>query len=92
MHAPRRPTDRAAARRAAWAALSMSGGTAPGILVWMPINSGAACAPIKLVISPPQSPPCAVNFAYPRRFISTTQARAMRSGPQPAAVGLPEKP
>ena len=31
----------------------------------------------------PQSPPCATNFVYPRRFISTTQARAMRSGPQP---------
>jgi hypothetical protein len=40
----------------------------------------------------PKSPPCATNFAYPRRFISTTQAFAVRSGPQPEAVGLPENP
>ena len=39
----------------------------------------------------PQSPPCATNFVYPRRFISSTQARAIRSGPQPGPVGLPEK-
>ena len=29
----------------------------------------------------PQSPPCATNFVYPRRFISTVQARAMWAGP-----------
>jgi hypothetical protein len=29
---------------------------------------------------------------YPKRFISTSHARAMRSGPQPVAVGLAEKP
>ena len=40
----------------------------------------------------PQSPPCATYFVYPRRCISATQARAMRSGPQPVPVGLPEKP
>jgi hypothetical protein len=29
---------------------------------------------------------------YPRRFISTTQARAVRGGSHPVAVGLPENP
>ena len=74
------------------AALSISGGTAPAMLVWMPSNSGGACTPIMSTTSAPQSPPCATNFVYPRRFISTIQARAMRSGPQPVAVGLPENP
>jgi hypothetical protein len=50
------------------------------------------CAPMNSVTIAPQSPPCATNFLYPRRFMSTTQARAMRSGSQPGAVGLPEKP
>jgi hypothetical protein len=58
----------------------------------MPSNSGAACTPISSVTTAPQSPPCATNFVYPRRFISTVQARAMRSGPQPVVVGLSEKP
>src|SRR5260370_32706380 len=40
----------------------------------------------------PQSPPCATNFVYPRRFMSTTQARAMWAGSQPVVVGLPENP
>ena len=40
----------------------------------------------------PQSPPCATNRVYPRRFISTVQARAMRMGSQPVAAGLPENP
>jgi hypothetical protein len=44
------------------------------------------------VMSAPQSPPCATNFLYPKQFISTTQARAMRSGSHPGVVGLPENP
>src|SRR5688572_20405399 len=62
------------------------------MLVWMAINSGGACAPIRSVMRAPQSPPCATYFLYPRRFISTFQARAIRSGPQPVVVGLLEKP
>ena len=49
----------------------------------MPSNSGAASAPISSVMTAPQSPPCATNFVYPRRFISTTHARAMCWGSQP---------
>ena len=44
------------------------------------------------VTAAPQSPPCATNRVYPRRFISTTQARAMRAGSQPVVVGLAENP
>ena len=62
------------------------------MLVWMPSNSGGACTPISSVMIAPQSPPCATNFVYPRRFISTVQARAMWAGSQPVVVGLPEKP
>ena len=46
----------------------------------MPSNSAGACAPISSVMIAPQSPPCATNFLYPRRFMSTTQARAMCCG------------
>src|SRR6516162_8968428 len=41
----------------------------------MPRSSGAACTPISSVTTAPQSPPCATNLVYPRRFISVTQAR-----------------
>src|SRR5713101_6551646 len=58
----------------------------------MASNSGGASTPIRSVMSAPQSPPCATNFLYPKRFISRTQARAMRSGSQPGVVGLPENP
>jgi hypothetical protein len=44
------------------------------------------------VTAAPQSPPWATNRVYPRRFISTTQARAIRTGSQPVAVGLAENP
>ena len=40
-------------------AAKISGGTAAGMLVWMPTNSGGACTPICSVTSAPQSPPCA---------------------------------
>jgi hypothetical protein len=33
-----------------------------------------------------------VEPLYPRRFISATQARAVRSGPQPVVVGFAENP
>src|SRR6516164_1205986 len=46
----------------------------------MPSNSGGACRPIMSTTTAPQSPPCATNFVYPMRFISTTQARAMGRG------------
>jgi hypothetical protein len=52
----------------------------------MPSSPGGACAAITSVIIAPQSPPCATNFLYPRRFISTTQARAMRAGSWPACL------
>jgi integrase len=32
------------------------------------------------------------SYHEPRRLINSTQARAMRSGPQPVVVGLPENP
>ena len=44
-----------------WSAFETSGGTAPGMLVWMPSNSGGACTPIRSTTSAPQSPPCATN-------------------------------
>jgi hypothetical protein len=62
-------------------ALSTSGGTVPGKVVCTPSGPGGACAAITSVMSPPQSPPCATNCVYPRRFISTTQARAVQAGP-----------
>src|SRR5260370_37379533 len=58
----------------------------------MPSSSGAACSPMACVTAAPQSPPCATNRVYPRRFISTTQARAMRVGSQPVVAGLAENP
>ena len=58
----------------------------------MPANSGAAWMPIVWVTAAPQSPPWATNRVYPRRFISTTHARAVRTGSQPVAVGLAENP
>ena len=61
------------------------------MLVWMPINSGGACTPISSAMMAPQSPPCATNFVYPRRFISTIHARAMWAGSQPVVVGLARK-
>src|SRR3984957_5334087 len=70
----------------------MSAGAVPGMLEWMPRSSGAACSPIACVTAAPQSPPCATNRVYPSRFISTTQARAMRVGSQPVVVGLAENP
>ena len=48
--------------------------------------------PIVCVTAAPQSPPCATYSVYPSRFISTAQARAVRTGSQPVAVGLPENP
>jgi hypothetical protein len=42
--------------------------------------------------SAPKSPPCATNSSCPRRFIGTTQALAVRSGPQPEVVSLAENP
>jgi hypothetical protein len=62
------------------------------MLEWMPSSPGAACIPMAWVTAAPQSPPWATNSAYPRRFISTTQARAVRTGSQPVAVGLAENP
>ena len=58
-------------------AFAMAAGTVPGMLEWMPINSGGAFAPIASVIWAPQSPPCATNRAYPSRFINANQAPAM---------------
>ena len=36
-------------------------GTAPGMLVWIPSNSGGASTPIMSTMSAPQSPPCATQ-------------------------------
>jgi hypothetical protein len=44
------------------------------------------------VTAAPQSPPWVTNRVYPRRFISTTQARATRTGSHPGALGLAENP
>src|SRR5206468_10199963 len=73
-------------------ALLISAGTVADMLVEMPSNSGGACRAICSETAFPQSPPCATNFVYPSRFISTTQALAMRGGSQPPVVGLPENP
>ena len=48
--------------------------------------------PIVCVTAAPQSPPWATNRVYPRRFISTTHARAIRTGSHPVLVGLAENP
>ena len=48
--------------------------------------------PITSETALPQSPPCATNRVYPRRFIRVIQARAMRGTSQPGAVVLPENP
>ena len=55
-------------------------------------NSAGACTPMSSVMMAPQSPPCATNFVWPRRFISTVQARAMWAGPHPVVAGFPEYP
>jgi hypothetical protein len=70
----------------------MSAGMVAGMLVWMPINPGGVCRAICSVNAFPQSPPCATYRVYPRRCMSTAQARAMRIGSQSVVVGLPEKP
>src|SRR5215213_5040913 len=74
------------------AALLISGGITLGRFVCIPINSGCPCVAITSLIIAPQSPPCATYRVYPRRFISTAQARAMRAWSQPVVVGLPENP
>ena len=58
----------------------------------MATSSAGASTAMASVISEPKSPPCATYRVYPRRLISTIQARAMRAGFQPVAVGLPENP
>jgi hypothetical protein len=57
-----------------------------------PEDAGGACAPMACVTAALQSPPCATNSVYPRRCISTTHARAIRTGSQPVVVGLAENP
>src|SRR5512145_2705940 len=74
------------------AALLISGGIALGRFVWRPINSGCPCVAIRSLTSAPQSPPCATYRVYPRRFISTAQARPIRAWSQPVVVGFPENP
>ena len=51
----------------------MVGGTAPGMVVWMPSRPAGACAPIRSVTMAPQSPPWATRWRYPRRSISTAE-------------------
>ena len=53
---------------------------------WMPSNSGGARTPIMSTTTAPQSPPCATNFVYPSRCISTTRGTrdSLRS---PAGAG-----
>src|SRR5271170_2824355 len=58
----------------------------------MASNSGDACLAIMVQTPAPKSPPCATNFEYPRRFINTSQALAVRWGPQPGVLGLAENP
>ena len=62
------------------------------MLVWMPSSPGGVSRAICSVTALPQSPPCATNLVYPSRLISSTQARAMRTGSQPVSVGFPENP
>ena len=71
----------------------MATGTVPGMLEWIPINSGGAFAPIVSVIWAPQSPPCATNRAYPPfhqrepgvRDVNGTPPRAGRLAGEPVA-------
>src|SRR3954463_12074858 len=58
----------------------------------MPSNPAADWRAIAPATGAPQSPPCATYRVSPRRFISSAQACAMRSGSQPVLVGLPENP
>jgi hypothetical protein len=62
------------------------------MLEWMPTSPGGAWVPMAWVTAAPQSPPWATNSVYPRRCISSTQARAVRTGSQPVLVGLAENP
>src|ERR1700730_18465760 len=58
----------------------------------MPRHSGGSCAPISVVTTAPQSPPCAKNLSYPRRLMRFTHAVAIRVTPQPVERGLSAKP
>jgi hypothetical protein len=55
-------------------------------------TSGGACTPNSSTTCAPTSPPAATKCVYPRRFISTTQLRAMWGMSQPVTVDLPENP
>src|SRR5256886_5453139 len=71
------------------AALLISGGITAGRFVCMPVYFGGPCVAIRALIIAPQSPPCATYRVYPRRFISTAPARAMRAPSPPVVVGFP---
>ena len=53
------------------------------MLVEMPSNSGGACRAIFSETAFPQSPPCATNFVYPRRFISVVPRTCDAGGSHP---------
>ena len=64
----------------------------PGLLGIHSNMPGTAWMAICWVTAAPQSPPSATYSPYPRRCMSTAQARAIRTGSQPVDVGLAEKP
>src|SRR2546421_11725935 len=74
------------------AALLISGGITAGGVVCMPINSGCPCVAIRSLIIAPQSPPCGTYRVYPRGFIRTAHAPAMRAWSQPGGGGFPGNP
>ena len=73
----------AGAGAATGSAAATSDGMVAGKLMWIPSNPAGAWPPSRWRWEPPQSPPWATYRVYPMRFMSTSQARAMRSGSQP---------
>jgi hypothetical protein len=71
---------------------AMLGGVVPGMLTWMPSSPSGAWTAMTSERMAPQSPPWDTWRWYPRRRISSCQARPTWSGPQPVPGGFPEKP
>src|ERR1700740_345436 len=61
-------------------------------VTWIPAQCCGSSEPSEAVIVEPQSPPCAPYRVHPRRAIKAAHADAIRSTPQPVAVGFAEKP
>jgi hypothetical protein len=70
----------------------MSGEIVPGKLVRMPSNSGGARLAITVETPCAQIAALRHKVRVSKALHHTTQARAVRSGPQPVVVGFAENP